>query len=152
MKYKIEIRSSQKSKRLFLPMLSMYPHCFGQLEAIIDTGSPRTVLSAADACRLKIPFKNFQSTDPIRGYGKGGCPALKINKFLARIKSLDSKSKKLEFPITVIDFPTLNKLDAKTKNNAFKMPTIIGLDFLEFNKLSLFVDVKRGVAFLEDED
>jgi len=152
MRYKLEIRSSQNSKRIFLPILSTYPKCFGKLEGVIDTGSPRTVLSAADACRLNIPFKNLSSTDPIRGYGKGGCPALKINKFSIRIKSEDDSSKLLEFPIDVVDFPTLNKLDEKTKAHSFTMPTLLGLDFLEINKLSLFIDCKNNIAFLEDVD
>ncbi len=59
MKFNLQIRNIQGSKRIVLPLISIYPRSFGHLEAVIDTGAPKTILSAGDAMRLNIPFSNF---------------------------------------------------------------------------------------------
>ena len=150
MRFELEIRNIQGSKRIILSFLSIYPRSFGRVQAIIDTGSPITILSAADAQRLNIPFKNFQSSSPIKGFGRGGTPTLSIDNFQISLRSFDNKRKSLEFPITVVDVPILRKFGEDVLNQAFTIPTIIGLDFLEANKFKLFIDVNNNTAHLEE--
>ncbi len=150
MRFDLEIRNIQGAKRIVLPFLCTYPRSFGRVEAIIDTGASQTILSAGDSLRLNIPFKNFTSTKPIRGFGKGNVPALLINNFQMVLHSKDKRRKNLNFPITVIDVPKLNKFGGNVLNNALTLPTLIGLDFLEINKLKLFIDINNHLAYLEE--
>ena len=59
MRFNLEIRNIQGSKRIILRFLCTYPRSFGHVDAILDTGEPITILSANDALRLRMPFNNF---------------------------------------------------------------------------------------------
>jgi hypothetical protein len=149
MKFNLEVRNIQKAKRIFLPMISTYPRSFGHLESVIDTGAPKTILSAGDAIRLNIPFMNFESTTPLTGLGKGRTPVLLINKFSFSLKDSEGNLNKFSMPILVADVPRIRKEGQEKLNNATRIPTLIGMDFLEINDLSLFVDINKNVAYLE---
>ncbi len=58
MKFNLEIRNMQGSKRIILRFLCTYPRSFGHVDAIMDTGAPVTILSANDALRLRMPFNH----------------------------------------------------------------------------------------------
>lgn len=133
-----------------MPFLSTYPRSFGHVEAVVDTGAPTTILSASDALRLKIPFHNLSSTKPIRGFGRGGTPALSLENFQISLHSTENQRKVLIFPIVIVDVPTLRKFGEDALNNALTLPTLIGIDFLESNKLKLFVDVSSNLAYSEE--
>jgi len=150
MRFDLQVRNMQGSKRIILPFLCTYPRSFGHIEAVIDTGASQTILSARDALRLNIPFKNFSSTKPIKGFGKGNTPALSIKNFQLTLHSVDNKRKNLKFPVVVIDVPTLHKHGKNALDNALTLPTLIGLDFLELNGLTFFIDLKNNVAYLEE--
>lgn len=150
MKYPIHIREIQGAKRLVLPILSRQPRSFGSFEAIIDTGSPRTVLGAGDAIKISIPFNNYPVDRALSGFGKGNVPTKKIEKFQIVIRSTEGDSKTLLTPIIVPDVPSLRNGDRNTFNHALTLPSLIGIDFLEINKLKLFVDIDKDCAFLED--
>jgi predicted aspartyl protease len=150
MKYPVQIRDLQGAKRLVLPLFSMQPRSFGPLEAVIDTGAPKTIISASDAQKLRIPFNNLESTSPIIGFGKASTPALFMKSFVIAMKSDDGKINRKDISVIVTDVPTLNKFGQSILEHAFMMPTLIGMDFLEKNGLKLFVDVKGNIAYLED--
>ena len=128
----------------------MQPHSFGAMECVIDTGAPKTIISASDAQRLKIPFTNLESTSPVIGLGKSSTPVLSIKSFLIAIKSEDGKLNRLDISAIVTDVPTLKKFGQNILEHAFMIPTLIGMDFLENNGFKLFIDIKGGVAYLED--
>lgn len=150
MKYPVQIRDIHGSKRLVLPILSRQPRSFGHLEAFIDTGAPRTILSAVDAEKLRLPFSSLERTSPIVGFGKSSTPALSMKKFLIVLKSEEGKSKEFSIPLIVVDVPTLRNMGQDILNHAFNISTLIGMDFLEANGLKLFVDIKGNNAYLED--
>ena len=79
MRFNLEIRNIDGSIRIILPLFSRQPRSFGRIEAVIDTGFPKTIISAGDAIKLNIPFTNLQSTMPLTGLGKGRTPMLLIN-------------------------------------------------------------------------
>lgn len=152
MKFNLEVRNIQGTKRIILPLISTYPRSFGHLESVIDTGAPKTILSAGDAIRLNIPFKNFDSATPLIGLGKGRTPVLLINKFSFSLRDSEGKPNKFSMSILVADVPRIRKEGQEKLNNATRIPTLIGIDFLQHNNFSLFVDVNKDVAYLERTD
>lgn len=150
MEYELQIRQIQNTKRIILPLISKQPRSYGHLDAVIDTGSPKTIISVSDAMRLNIPFKNLTSASPIQGFGKGNIPVLSMEKFPFSIRSGKGKSKDLITSVVIVDVPTLRKLGENALNHALSLPTLIGIDFLDASGLKLFVDVKGGIAYLED--
>lgn len=150
MKFNLEIRNIQGSKRIILRFLCTYPRSFGHVDAIMDTGAPITILSANDALRLKMPFNNLSGTKPIKGFGRGGTPALSLQNFQLTLHSTENERKNLKFPIVLVDVPTLRKFGEEALSNALTIPTLMGLDFLETNNLKLFINIKNNTAYLED--
>ncbi len=150
MRYPLQIREIQGSKRIILPVLSRQPRCYGNFEAIIDTGSPRTIIGAGDAEKLRIPYHSLKESVSLIGFGRGSMPTLLVEKFIIVIKSEDGTSKNLSIQVSIPNVPLLRKTDQNMLKHAFTLPTIIGLDFLEFNNLKLFIDIIKNVAYLEN--
>ena len=150
MKFDLEIRNIQSSKRIILPFLCTYPRSFGRVESIIDTGAPTTVISASDGIRLRLSFDNFESTKPLKGVGRGEIPCLLINNFKITLHSNNNERKEFSFPVVAVDVPTLRKFGEDALNQASMLPTLIGLDFLKLNNLKLFVDLQNNIAYLEE--
>lgn len=150
MKYPIQIRELQGAKRLVLPVRSRLHRCFGNFEAIIDTGSPRNVISAGDAIRLRIPFNNLNSSSPLSGLGKGNISTVEIHKFPFAIMSHDDKIKEFVVSTVIPNVPEIRKGDENTFKHSLTLPSLIGIDFLEKNNLKLFVDIVGKQAYLED--
>ncbi len=73
-----------------------------------------------------------------------------INKFSFSLPSAEGKPKYFSMQILVIDFPRIKKEGGERLNEFIKKPTLIGLDFLEYNKLKLLIDLIDNVAYLED--
>ena len=152
MRFNLEIRNIQNSKRIILPLFSRQARSFGRIEAIIDTGSPRTILSAGDALRLNIPFTNFESSTPLAGLGKGKTPVLLINKFTFSLRDSEEKTNNFTMPLLVADVPRIKKEGQDKLNNAARIPTLIGMDFLELNSFDLFVSLNKNSAYLEKSE
>ena len=152
MRFNLEIRNIQGTRRIILPMLSTYPRSFGRIEAVIDTGAPKTILSAGDAIRLNIPFTRFESTTPLTGLGKGRTPVLLVSKFTFSLRDSEGKPNNFSMPILVTDVPRIRNEGQERLNNATRVPTLIGMDFLETNSLDLFVSVNKNIAYLEKSE
>lgn len=150
MRYPIQIRETQGAKRLIVPLLSRHPRCFGSFEAFIDTGSPRTIISAVDAEKLMIPFNSLNETQPIIGFGKGNVPTLAIDKFNLVMRASDGQSKQIVMPVVITDVSKMRKRDQQILDHARTIPSLIGMDFLERNKFKLFVDLEKNEAYFED--
>ena len=149
MRFNLEIRKIEGFIRIVLPFFSRQLRSFGRIEAVIDTGSPKTIISAGDAIKLSIPFTNLQSTTPLTGLGKGRTPMLLINKFAFSIRDSDGKPNNFDMPFLVADVPRIRNEGQEKLNNATRIPTLIGMDFLELNDFDLFVSLNKNVAYLE---
>ncbi len=151
MRFNLEVRNIEGSIRTVLPFFSRQPRSFGRIEAVIDTGSPKTILSAGDAIRLNIPFTNFESAAPLTGLGKGKTPVLLINKFTFSLRDSEGKPNNFVMPVLVADVPRLRKEGQEKLNNATRIPTLIGMDFLALNEFDLFISLNKNVAYLETQ-
>ncbi len=150
MKYPLIIREVQGSKRLVLPVVSRHPRSFGTMECFIDTGSPRTIMVAADAIKLGIAFSKYPETKSVAGFGKGNMPCVEIQQFPLVIRSNENTSKELKINVVVPNVPEMRKRDKNTLNHSLMLPTLIGLDFLEVNHLKMHINLSQNEAYLED--
>ena len=147
--FNIELIKEVGAERLLFNIVSMYPHSFGGIISVVDTGSPRTIISAGAASKLKIPA-NGEKASPICGFGRGSIPCRKLDNFRFIIKSPEGKTKSIEMPVYVVDIPALNNLSQEMRLSAYQIDTIIGLDFLISQKMKLIVNFKNNMAYFEE--
>jgi hypothetical protein len=138
------------SERIFLNILSRVPRSFGPIKAVVDTGSPKTIISARDVFTLKLSTTNLEIAPPTKGFGRGGLPSKQLQKFKFILKSNEGEIKEFEMPVYVIDIESLNKLNNDYKESAYTIPTIIGLDFLRIFNLTLSVNMEGSFAQIQD--
>jgi hypothetical protein len=148
--FDLKLINTHDSERVLFDIVSRYPRCFGNILAIMDTGSPRTIISAKDVFLLKIPITSLEASGCIRGFGRGSVPCKLLKNFKFLIKSNDGKIKYLEMPVHVVDISALQKLSQEMQENAFKVPTVIGLDFLRAQNMKLVVDFKNDSSYFEE--
>jgi hypothetical protein len=131
----------------FLPFSLRFSHCFGFIEALVDTGSPFTVLSPTDALRLKLPITTMRTGSPVSlaGFRFLNHPLEKAN---LNFKKEDGQYYQVEMKIGVL-VPT--KTDKAALEAVKHIPSLIGNDFLEDHKLSLVFNPSAKVAFLNSE-
>ncbi len=139
---------NEESERITFNIASRQPHCFGGIITIVDTGSPRTIISARDVYMLKIPLTG-EVGKPIKGFGKGGVSCRNVNRFKFTIKSRDNKIRSIEMPVCIVDITGMSQ---EARDQAFQLPSIIGLDFLRSQRLKLVVDFEGGGAYFEEID
>lgn len=150
MKYFLELRKKLGGERVLINILSRHPRSFGSIQGIIDTGSPRTIISVADAMKLNIPIKNLPNAPALRGFGRGGIPAKELKNFVFLLKNEEGKTEQFKRDVLVADFSTLSKMSREYQEHAYRVPTIIGLDLLITLKMKLVVNFENDKeAFLE---
>ena len=148
--FDLDLVTEPGSERVFLNCISRLPRSYGQIRAIFDTGSPKTIISARDVFALKIPVRSLEKAPPTKGFGRGGLPSKELNNFKFILRSKDSQIKEFEMPVYVIDIESLNKLNDEYRKSAYSIPTIIGLDFLRLFNLKLYINLKETYAFIEE--
>lgn len=122
------------------------PHCFGFIEALVDTGSPFTVLSTVDALKLRLPIKTMRKIEPVYLAGFTFFKATLGNSSMT-FRTDDQKSLTIQFNNMGILIPT--KLDPNQLEGVKHIPSIVGNDFLEQEKFGLYVNPSTKVAYLE---
>ncbi|MBU3907551.1 MAG: hypothetical protein KKA64_04860 [Nanoarchaeota archaeon] len=147
--FNINLIKEVGAERLLFNIVSMYPHSFGGIISVVDTGSPRTIISAGAVFKLKMPITGEKAL-PICGFGRGSIPCRKVDKFKFIIKSSEGKMKSIEMPVYVVDIPALNNLSQEMKLSAYQIDTIIGLDFLISQKMKLVVDFNNNLSYFEE--
>ena len=114
---------------------------FAPVEAIVDTGSPLTILGGNDIKKFRISslaLNKLESRKEPVGLGGGE----------VKTKILDNTNIKIgsylecDMPIQVV----VENVSGKPQ------PTVLGVDFLIKNKLSLFFNPDKRVAYFEKED
>ncbi len=116
--------------------------------ALIDTGSPWTVITPMGVTMLKIrAFHNFPMP---KKYSIVKFAGHEFERRLIKEIKICMKDEKGE--IITFDKPTTNLLSSKRQIDPkeFKeVPIVIGCDFLRVNKFSLYFNPGKKTAFLE---
>lgn len=121
-------------------------HINKAIDAIVDTGSPYTVLSTNEILGTRLPIHTMQ---------KGEMVSLAGFRFFRHPIHDVTMSFKTEtgelFKGTLSSIGALvpTKLDKKTFDDVKYIPNIVGHDFLEENKLSLYFNPSAKVTYLE---
>jgi len=114
----------------FVPVKFRFSRFFGFINALIDTGSPRTVISAGDALRLSLPIKSMKSGEPmgLAGHSFYRHPLKDASLHFSTLEGNPLVVDDIEIGVLV---PT--KIDRKTlRSETLKaIPSIIGNDLLE---------------------
>lgn len=152
MKFNLDLVKTEDSERILLSLLSRQPRSFGKIIGVIDTGSPKTIISATDAFILKIPINSLESVMPISGFGRGKIPCKILRNFQIAIKSADDKIRTANITVHIVDISALTKLNQEFAAHAYQIPSVIGLDFLRELDLSLNVNMNKNIAYLEENN
>jgi len=117
------------------------------LEFIIDTGSPDSYISEKDALKLHIPTKDKPSSGYV-DFGGSRYKVIKLPEFIFYVLK-ENATAELKLSLKTLK-------SEKTSPEKIKMsqvaPSILGLDFLKSQKLSLHVFMNENLAYLEFEE
>ncbi len=118
----------------------------GFVDALIDTGSPFTVLSPKDIMSSRLSLKTMQRGETVSLAGSRffNYTLKDVTMFF---KDENGNLLKIELPSMGALVPT--KIDEKTLDEVKHIPTIVGNDFLEDQHFTLCFNPSERVAFLE---
>lgn len=121
-------------------------HIAKPIDALVDTGSPFTVLSTNDIMSTRLPISKMQSGEIVSLAG--------FRFFNHPIKNVTMNFRTETDELFKVNLPTIGsliptKLDKKTINDVKHIPSIVGNDFLEDQKLAFYFNPSVKVAYLE---
>ena len=117
------------------------PKMFCFINAVIDTGSPTTILSLNDVKKMRVSEIQMQKlTGPHKKVNIGGA---QMETRLLPEAELNISGKKIK--LSLVQVPVII-----TKGDA--PPTILGIDFLLAGKFKFFFDVNNLISYLETDD
>lgn len=116
------------------------------MDFVVDTGSPNSYLSDKDVRRLQIPIKEKLSKEEV-DFGGSRFKQVSLPKIEMYLLKEES-GKPLTLSVTISALKT-TKTSAKKIQVAQTLPSILGLDFLREQKLSLHVILTEELAYLE---
>lgn len=131
----------------FTISLPKYRQRHVRLEALIDTGSPFTVLSTREVLRMQLPNKPLKKGEPLT---LAGFKFVKHSLGGGYFSFRDEKGGVVELnhPISSI-LPTSTKLNRKQIQELDNIPPIMGCDFLIANKLAFYFNPSASTAYFE---
>ena len=114
----------------------------------VDTGSPSTIISQNDAEKLGIDISTLKKHPvPLGGFGEGRTDANEIDNVCIVMTTDDNKTYNVVLDMVLIAMRAKRK-DAIKKN--LHIPNVIGSDFFQRSGLSLFVNLKNSIAYMEE--
>ena len=125
---------------LNLPVFIRAPHGVLRVNAIIDTGSPKTILGYEESRRLQLPFN--ESTKSLIRIGGGAYQTYGVEKIKLVLEAENQQRTEEQLPIKILK-PT------STKEIPSGFSLIIGTDFLRDREYKLFCDIKNSDAYIE---
>jgi len=119
------------------------PHIFGSVKAVVDTGSPTTIIGTADMNRMrvsKIQLRNLQTRRNPVAIGGGN------------LQTKIVKNAKITFGGEFESAPIDVCIPSYSDEGGSCQVTILGVDFMQENKLTLFFDPINKEAYFETLD
>jgi len=120
------------------------------MDFVIDTGSPDSYISDKDVRTLQIPTKNRPTVEDV-GFGGTSFKQIEIPKMTMHILKEDKANKEYHTLKVSLSALKTTKTNDKNKQIAQTLPSILGLDFLIEQKISLHVILEEKIAYLELE-
>jgi len=137
---KVEFFAGGLRPMITLILRSKTPAIFGFINAIVDTGSPSTILGSADVQKMRISQVQMQK---LVGVEK------EVNLGGTQMKTRSLPEAELRIKDKIIKIPV--QVPVKVIRGV-PPPTIIGVDFLLAGKLKFFFDPSSKEAYLETSD
>lgn len=141
---KIPLRLVDGILRVNVILLSKNYH-FGAAHVtfVVDTGSDTTFISESDALRLQIPMKALEATQIFQMAGS------KYSLLFGKecnfyFKTFENKTLRISVPNLPISRSTTKKTQVDPN-----IPSILGMDFLIRNGLSLYFNPQKDAMYLE---
>lgn len=124
------------------------PRFYGVVEALIDTGSPFTVLSTVDAIKFRLPIKSKKMQ---KGFGVSlaGFRFFKYNLGKASFTFKTANEDSICFEVQNLGVLVPTKINKKVLKDVEPIPSIVGNDFLEDHNLALFFNPSKKITYLE---
>ena len=119
------------------------------IKFVLDTGSPESYLSQIDIQKLQIPLSSRETTDKIN-LGGSQYNTISLPKFKFYMLK-DDKSIIEKDDITLYALQPLTTSPTKLQFSQ-TLPSILGLDFLREQKLSLHVILTEDMTYLQYEN
>ena len=120
------------------------------MEFVIDTGSPDSYLSDRDVRRLQVPLKGGKIKGEV-DFGGSRFKQIKLPKITMYLLKEDPEKGYYTLRITLSALRT-TKCSQRKLRVAQTLPSILGLDFLKEQRVSLHVLMSENMAYLEFED
>ena len=130
----------------FVTFFLRTPHISKLVDALIDTGSPFTVLSTNDVLSTRLTITTMQSGEivSLAGFRFFNHP---IRDVTMNFRTESDELFKVNLPKIGSLIPT--KVDQKDMKKIKYIPSIIGDDFLEEQKLALYFNPSARIVYLE---
>lgn len=152
MKIPLTVRTYSEGLKPFCEVHFAYepPHgrkIRGVFDAFVDTGSPYTIVCQTDAVKMGLCL-----TGEGRQIYLGGAPILLYPIHKPSLKVMCDNKSICDIGISTVHIASPIEGKKKSMDVNSYLKSIIGMDLLIENKLALFFDPGRGVAYLENPD
>ena len=115
------------------------------LDFVIDTGSPNSYLSDKDVKRLHIPIKDRPTLERV-DFGGSRFKQVSLPKIHLHLLNENKEDILLSVSLTALK---TTKASERNIQIAESLPSILGIDFLKEQALSLHVILTENLAYLE---
>jgi len=133
---------------VFIPISIQSPRITGHILALLDTGSPFTVISPRDLERFRISLKTLANT-PAPTVSLAGFKFKRHSLGSATIHLRDKDDAVVSFQTECFNMIGPTKIDKKTSKELQAIPSLIGNDFLREIRATFVFNPSDKVAFLE---
>lgn len=120
------------------------------MDFVIDTGSPDSYLSDKDVRRMQIPMRDTPSIGEV-DFGGSRFKQIRLPKIKMYFLQGDIKKGYYELEASLLALKT-TKMSEEKIQRAQVLPSILGLDFLREQKISLHVILIENLAYLQVEE
>lgn len=130
----------------FVFFVARSPRLYGVVEALIDTGSPFTVLSTVDAIKFRLPIKRMRKGESVSLAGFHF--KYNLGKASFTFKTIDNTP--ICFQVRNLGVLVPTTINRKVLEDVEPIPSIVGNDFLEDHNLALYFNPSQKITYLEE--
>lgn len=140
------VRKDRDGYRPYVIFNILKPGIYLTVDAVVDTGSPFTVLSAKDALSSRLPISTMRSGQTV---GLVGCTFFRheIGTVVLHFRAEDGKLVSAGVPSLSVLVPT--KMDKETLKRIQLIPGLVGTDLLRDQRWRFYFDPAMNQAYLE---